>query len=653
MNVFNAAFVKVFIAVFMNVFNAAFVNVFIAVFMNVFNAAFVNVFNAVFVNVFIAVFMNVFNAAFVKVFIAVFMNVFNAAFVKVFIAVFMNVFNAAFVNVFIAVFMNVFNLRLNDFAYLVGDEYLKYFELKDLSLDAALRCFLKRLTLTGETQECERILAHFSNHYVHCNTGVFNSEEVEEGGRGRRQEAQTLWGLTPQTTADLLIAKHACHTLTCALMLLNTDLHTQTTGRRMTLSEFIDNLADLNDGENFPKEVLKNLYHAIKTEPLQFDLCSDDTLEGATTLGATNAGAAVQSNSADTPRHAGHNPFLEIPDPAKATEYKKGYVMRKCCVNPDGRHSEYQGLLLSLHPCRVGSPVSTINSSIFPLFTPFTLPTRLTQLWSAMNELTMAAPMGKRGWKMFYATLRDTVLYLHKDEHGFKRSALCDHMGNAIRVHHALATKATDYKKKQHVFRLKTADWAQYLFQTSDSRECQEWIDTINFVAAMLSAPPLPSAIGSQKKFQRPLLPSSYTKLNMREQMLHHENMAAQLEQELKDHRRNAPDKGSKSRTIQQYCEKESYLQYELKRFKMYSFLMQARMTTYPELEPSLVEIAIGEVDEPPASPPADSHMAPIYPGTTTVTVSPRSRDSRVVQRSQSDRYSYRAAIYTGNSFDV
>jgi len=40
--------------------------------------------------------------------------------------------------------------------------------------------------------------------------------------------------------------------------------------------------------------------------------CSDDTLEGATTLGATNAGAAVQSNSADTPRHAGHNPFLEV-----------------------------------------------------------------------------------------------------------------------------------------------------------------------------------------------------------------------------------------------------------------------------------------------------------------------------------------------------
>ena len=55
---------------------------------------------------------------------------------------------------------------------------------------------------------------------------------------------------------------------------------------------------------------------------------------------------------------------------------------------------------------------------------------------------------------------------MHKDEHGFKRGALCDHSSNAIRVHHALATKATDYKKKQHVLQLKTADWALYLFQT-------------------------------------------------------------------------------------------------------------------------------------------------------------------------------------------
>ena len=76
-----------------------------------------------------------------------------------------------------------------------------------------------------------------------------------------------------------------------------------------------------------------------------------------------------------------------------------------------------------------------------------------------------------------------------------------------------MATKATDYTKKQHVFRLQTADQAEYLFQTSDSKELQSWVETINFVCAAYSAPPLEGGVGSQKRFQRPLLPSSHTKL--------------------------------------------------------------------------------------------------------------------------------------------
>lgn len=66
-----------------------------------------------------------------------------------------------------------------------------------------------------------------------------------------------------------------------------------------------------------------------------------------------------------------------------------------------------------------------------------------------------------------------------------------DNIHNSIRIHHSLASKATDYVKKQHVFRLQTADQSEYLFQTSDSKELQSWIDTINFVAASFSAPPL------------------------------------------------------------------------------------------------------------------------------------------------------------------
>lgn len=55
-------------------------------------------------------------------------------------------------------------------------------------------------------------------------------------------------------------------------MLLNTDLHTQNVGRKMTCNEFIENLTDLNEGENFPREILKHLYHAIKNHPLEWAL---------------------------------------------------------------------------------------------------------------------------------------------------------------------------------------------------------------------------------------------------------------------------------------------------------------------------------------------------------------------------------------------
>ena len=130
------------------------------------------------------------------------------------------------------------------------------------------------------------------------------------------------------------------------------------------------------------------------------------------------------------------------------------------------------------------------------------------------NFCFVTAPVGKRRWKMFYVVLRDMILYLYKDEQGMKKS-VTEGSHNSVRVHHCLASKAVDYTKKQHVLRLQTADWAEYLFQTSNSKELQEWIDTINYVAASLSAPPLLGAVGSQKKFQRPLLPASYTKFSL------------------------------------------------------------------------------------------------------------------------------------------
>ncbi|KAJ8418349.1 hypothetical protein AAFF_G00140580 [Aldrovandia affinis] len=114
----------------------------------------------------------------------------------------------------------------NDFSRMVAEEYLRFFNFSGLTLDQALRAFLKEFALMGETQERERVLSHFSRRYLHCNPNAIPSED-------------------------------SVHTLTCALMLLNTDLHGHNIGKRMSYMQFIGNLEGLNDGHDFPKELLK------------------------------------------------------------------------------------------------------------------------------------------------------------------------------------------------------------------------------------------------------------------------------------------------------------------------------------------------------------------------------------------------------------
>jgi hypothetical protein len=67
----------------------------------------------------------------------------------------------------------------NEFSFLVGEEYVRYFDFAGQSLDGALRIFLRKLVLFGETQERERILAHFSRRYIECNADVYNSEGLQ------------------------------------------------------------------------------------------------------------------------------------------------------------------------------------------------------------------------------------------------------------------------------------------------------------------------------------------------------------------------------------------------------------------------------------------------------------------------------------------
>uniref|UniRef100_A0A670YPC2 PH domain-containing protein n=1 Tax=Pseudonaja textilis TaxID=8673 RepID=A0A670YPC2_PSETE len=175
-------------------------------------------------------------------------------------------------------------------------------------------------------------------------------------------------------------------------------------------------------------------------------------------------------------------------------------------------------------------------------------------------------PRGKRGWKTFHGILKGMILYLQKEEYKPGQSLAEEDLKNAISIHHSLATQASDYSKRPNVFYLRTADWRVFLFQAQNTEQMHSWITRINVVAAMFSAPPFPAAIGSQKKFIRPLLPSSSTRLSQEEQLKSHEMKFKAMAAELLEHRSSLPEKKVKGKEYEELKQKEEYLIFEVSR---------------------------------------------------------------------------------------
>ncbi|KAM8972375.1 PH and SEC7 domain-containing protein 1-like [Pelodytes ibericus] len=372
------------------------------------------------------------------------------------------------------------------FSSMVAEEYLALFDFTGKTLDVALRSLMQELVLTGETQERERVLFHFAKRFHSCNPKDFGSAD-------------------------------AVHTLTCALMLLNSDLHGQNIGKCMNLQDFINNLDSMNDGHNFPRELLKVLYNSIRSEKLEWAVSEEKQ---------ANALISKPENLLSSRKKS--NPFLDIPCPdPQAPTYKDGMLYRKVHAHTDGKKT----------------------------------------------------PWGKRGWKSFYTVLKGMVMFFLKD--GYRSDIQWPE--EVISVHHSLAERASDYTKKPNVFRLQTADWRVFLFQAQTSEEMNSWIARINLVAAMFSSPPFPAAIGSQKKFVRPILPSSPCKLCLEEQLQSHESWMDTFTDDLTEHQRNLPDPKSKARDWEDYHVREEYLRFEKSRYETYVKLLALRMQTGSE----------------------------------------------------------------------
>uniref|UniRef100_H3ACU0 SEC7 domain-containing protein n=1 Tax=Latimeria chalumnae TaxID=7897 RepID=H3ACU0_LATCH len=387
----------------------------------------------------------------------------------------------------------------NEFSRMVSEEYLKFFDFTGMPLDQALRSFLMAFVLIGETQERERVLSQFSDRFHHCNPDSFSSSD-------------------------------AVHTLTCAIMLLNTDLHgqhQQNLGKSMSSQDFITNLEGMNNESDFPKEMLKGLYNSIKNEKLEWAVDEEelrDTLmpksEERSDLGNT---LSVRSN---------RNPFLEVPHDHKAATYKQGFLTRKVHADIDGKKTLKRHKRSWLH-CGIAK----------------------------------------------HCTIRGTIAFL-----GGSMKPQCDeykpnHQSSedAISLHHALAEKANRYNKRPNVFQLKTADWRVFLFLTENTEQMNSWITWINLVAAMFSSPPFPAAVGSQRRFVRPILPASQSKNKEEEQLQSHKVWLETFSDDLTDHQLCPPDKKVKARDVEDYKLKEEYLEYEKNRYEMYVKLLMAK----------------------------------------------------------------------------
>ncbi|CAL2042123.1 unnamed protein product [Caenorhabditis brenneri] len=178
----------------------------------------------------------------------------------------------------------------NDFSFLILVKYLELFQFSTTRIDAALREFLSRVELRGESSARERLLRVFSARYLECNPSIFESlDEV--------------------------------HTLTCALLLLNSDLHGPNTGKKMTSRDFITNIG--HTGCTYKREMLKTLYQSIKDNAISLQQSSKSS---------TANGSAASSIKQQR--------VLEV-DPEAVVEYHSSFLMRKYVREADGAKTPF------------------------------------------------------------------------------------------------------------------------------------------------------------------------------------------------------------------------------------------------------------------------------------------------------------------------
>ena len=87
-----------------------------------------------------------------------------------------------------------------------------------------------------------------------------------------------------------------------------------------------------------------------------------------------------------------------------------------------------------------------------------------------------------RSWKAYYTVLCGQVMCFYRDKQGFQENIPAS---SPVSMYGAKVTRASDYTKKKHVFRLQLPDASEFLFAAPQQSSLQEWLSRISYVAEL------------------------------------------------------------------------------------------------------------------------------------------------------------------------
>ena len=89
-----------------------------------------------------------------------------------------------------------------------------------------------------------------------------------------------------------------------------------------------------------------------------------------------------------------------------------------------------------------------------------------------------------------YVVLKKGVLLTYKDQKHAKNEPETYYRGEVPLVLKEVTVEvASNYTKKKHVFRLKLANGAEYLFQAKEDPEMEQWIEKVNSAVESVHSP--------------------------------------------------------------------------------------------------------------------------------------------------------------------